>query len=309
MNSNRIKRGGAALAALFLALMVCATPAFAWEETDHIIASGHGTFTPQYLVVHSTGNAGATAWNHVRYWQRIGNNAYMPQWVCDWTGDGTVYQVAPGNAVTWHVGNGNWYSVGLEICEGTTREQADKSIDTAAQWCAYYLKEQGWGIDRLISHNEARVKWGGTDHVDPDPYFQRWGYSWSWFKSKVASYMNGTTVSTPSQSTQSAPTASASGSVADLAARVMRGEFGSGSARRSALGNRYDEVQAYVNRVYFGIGSGTSAAAASHAPSTADLAARVMRGEFGSGSARRSALGNRYSEVQAYVNRVYYGIY
>lgn len=306
MNKNRIKRGGAALAALFLALTMCATPALAWEETDHIIASGHGTFNPQYLVVHSTGNPGATAWNHVQYWDRIGNDAYMSQWVCDWTNGGTVYQVAPGNAVTWHVGNGNWRSVGIEICEGTTREQADKSIDTAAQWCAYYLKEQGWGIDRLISHNEARTKWGGTDHVDPDPYLQRWGYSWSWFKSKVAGYMNGTTVSAPSQATQAAPTASASGSVADLAARVMRGEFGSGSARRSALGNRYSEVQAYVNRVYFGIGTTVSA---SSAPSTADLAARVMRGEFGSGSARRSALGNRYSEVQAYVNRVYYGIY
>ena len=309
MNKNRIKRGGAALAALFLALTVCATPALAWEETDHIIASGHGTFNPQCLVVHSTGNAGATAWDHVQYWGRIGNDAYMSQWVCDWTNDGTVYQVAPGNAVTWHVGNGNWYSVGIEICEGTTREQADKSIDTAAQWCAYYLKEQGWGIDRLISHNEARAKWGGTDHVDPDPYLQRWGYSWGWFKSKVASYMNGTTVSAPSQVTQTAPTASASGasgSVADLAARVMRGEFGSGAQRRSALGARYDEVQAYVNRVYFGIGATVSA---SPATSTADLAARVMRGEFGSGAQRRSALGNRYSEVQAYVNRVYYGIY
>lgn len=303
---DRIKRGGAVFAALFLALTVCATPALAWEETDHIIASGHGTFAPQYLVVHSTGNAGATAWNHVQYWDRIGNDAYMPQWVCDWVGDGTVYQVAPGNAVTWHVGNGNWYSVGLEICEGTTREQADKSIDTAAQWCAYYLKEQGWSVDHMISHNEARIKWGGTDHVDPDPYFQRWGYSWGWFKSKVASYMNGTTVSAPSAPVPSAPTAGASGSVEDLAARVMRGEFGSGAQRRSALGNRYNEVQAYVNRVYFGIASTVAAPAA---PSTADLAARVMRGDFGSGAQRCSALGNRYSEVQAYVNRVYYGIY
>ena len=86
----------------------------------------------------------------------------------------------------------------------------------------------------------------------------------------------------------------------------MRGDFGSGAQRRSALGSRYNEVQAYVNRVYFGI---ASTAAASTAPSTADLAARVMRGDFGSGAQRRSALGNRYSEVQAYVNRVYFGIY
>ena len=85
----------------------------------------------------------------------------------------------------------------------------------------------------------------------------------------------------------------------------MRGEYGSGQARRDALGSRYDEVQAYVNSHYFGIGSGSS----SGYKTTAELAAAVMRGEYGSGQARRDALGSRFNEVQAYVNRVYYKIY
>ena len=58
-----------------------------------------------------------------------------------------------------------------------------------------------------------------------------------------------------------------------------------------------------MNSHYFGIGS------SSGFKTTADLAAAVMRGEYGSGQARRDALGSRYEEVQAYVNKHYYGIY
>ena len=306
---KRIMRGGAAFLALFLALTFGANPASAWEEYDNIIASGHGTFTPQNLVIHSTANPGATAWDHVQYWQRIGNDAEMTQWVCDWTGDGTVYQVTPGNAVTWHVGNGNWKSVGIEICEGVTREQVDESIDTAAQWAAYYLNEQGWGIDRMVSHNEARALWGGTTHTDPDPYFARWGYTWGEFEDKVASYMRGDTEAVKPESDDHAgpSTPNDSGSVEELASRVMRGEFGSGQARRDALGARYDEVQRYVNWRYFGIGGAMGTTTTQ--PTTAQLAAAVMRGEYGVNPGRRSKLGARYDEVQRYVNRVYYKIY
>ena len=39
--------------------------------------------------------------------------------------------------------------------------------------------------------------------------------------------------------------------------------------------------------------------------STEDLANRVIRGEFGNGQARKNALGDRYSEVQALVNKIW----
>lgn len=45
---------------------------------------------------------------------------------------------------------------------------------------------------------------------------------------------------------------SADGSVADLAAAVLRGDFGNGPARQAALGARFDEVQAEVNRILNG---------------------------------------------------------
>ena len=43
--------------------------------------------------------------------------------------------------------------------------------------------------------------------------------------------------------------AAPSGTVAELARRVIAGEFGNGDARRAALGSLYDAVQARVNEI------------------------------------------------------------
>lgn len=60
-----------------------------------------------------------------------------------------------------------------------------------------------------------------------------------------------------------APTApaAATGSIADLAAAVIRGEFGNGPDRVAALGANYDAVQAEVNRILGGGGSAPAPAA------------------------------------------------
>ena len=52
-----------------------------------------------------------------------------------------------------------------------------------------------------------------------------------------------------------APSAPVSGSIAELAAAVIRGDFGNGDQRRAALGDKYDAVQAEVNRILSGGGS------------------------------------------------------
>ena len=90
-----------------------------------------------------------------------------------------------------------------------------------------------------------------------------------------------------------------SGDVSELAARVIAGDFGNGDARRAALGSRYDEVQAEVNRILSG---GSSASYDVDA-----LARRVIAGEFGNGEARKQALGDKYSAVQARVNEILAG--
>lgn len=80
----------------------------------------------------------------------------------------------------------------------------------------------------------------------------------------------------------------ATGSLPDLVARTMRGQFGNGDARRKALGSRYDEVQAVINHV-------------ASAPAQT-LATECWRGDYGNGDVRRAILGSRYDEVMRVVN-------
>lgn len=88
---------------------------------------------------------------------------------------------------------------------------------------------------------------------------------------------------------QSPPSSSGpSGSTLDLAVKTVQGAYGNGDARKSALGNRYQEVQDFINHI-----SGSSAST---------LAAEVKAGRYGNGDTRKIVLGNRYTEVQKIVN-------
>lgn len=89
-----------------------------------------------------------------------------------------------------------------------------------------------------------------------------------------------------------------SGDVSELAERVIAGEFGNGDARRAALGPRYDEVRAEVNRILLGGGSGIDVDA---------MARRVVAGEFGNGDERKRRLGSNYDAVQRRVNEILLG--
>lgn len=145
-----------------------------------IVNSGHGPLAPQYFCVHSTGNVGAPAINHVRLWSR--GYDYAVHLVSDWH---TAYHCVPYGSLCWQVGNGNRYVEGLEICEATNKEDFEKGILIAADVVRQRLKAHGWGVDRLICHQQAAYWWGGSDHTDPLPYFARWGYSWQQFKNLV----------------------------------------------------------------------------------------------------------------------------
>ena len=97
-----------------------------------------------------------------------------------------------------------------------------------------------------------------------------------------------TAPSQPAQPSQPAAPAAPSGSTLDLAVAVMQGKYGSGNARKNALGSRYQEVQDFINHI------------ASASKET--LANEVKAGKYGNGDTRKTILGNRYNEVQAIVN-------
>lgn len=192
--ANKRLSVGQRVAAVALCLLIAAggtvalaaDEAHAYESRTEIVADGHGWLSPSYLVVHSTANPGASALNHVSYW--LNSPAYAVHYVMDLDGS-VVYQTMSTSSKAWHVGGGNSVSYGIELCEATNAEDFEAQWAEAVKWCGDQLKSRGWGISRLYSHDEARVTWGGTDHTDPNPYFQRFGHSWAEFEADVAAYM------------------------------------------------------------------------------------------------------------------------
>ena len=92
---------------------------------------------------------------------------------------------------------------------------------------------------------------------------------------------------------QLSTTTSVEGSTLELAIRVMKGEFGDGDNRKNNLGNRYNEVQDFINHIYN--------------TSVDTLAAEVKAGKYGNGDQRKEVLGSKYDEVQKAVNNSYGG--
>lgn len=79
------------------------------------------------------------------------------------------------------------------------------------------------------------------------------------------------------------------GTALEIAARVMRGEFGADDERKAKLGTRYDEVQDLINYV--------------DRTSCEQLADDVERGMFGVNPIRAEVLGGKAKSVQAIVNK------
>lgn len=87
---------------------------------------------------------------------------------------------------------------------------------------------------------------------------------------------------------QPAPVQTVEGSTLELAAAVMRGEYGDDQARRNSLSNRYDEVQDFINHIYNA--------------SVDTLVAEVKAGKYGNVPIRSDVLGPRFQEVQDKIN-------
>ena len=98
--------------------MALATPAAAYKSREAIVSRGHGACSPTFLAVHETGNAGASAANHVAYRRRAASWVCMTHYVMELNG-GVVYKAQSDDTVAWHVGNGNSRCVGIELMCGS----------------------------------------------------------------------------------------------------------------------------------------------------------------------------------------------
>lgn len=118
---------------------------------------------------------------------------------------------------------------------------------------------------------------GYSGNLDGDVFY---GDATAWDK-----YAGGSPASGGSGGSTTTP----SGSVLSLAVGVMQGKYGNGTARKQALGSRYDEVQDFINHI--------------STASAQTLAQEVLAGKYGNGDTRKTVLGSRYNEVQAIVNQ------
>lgn len=109
---------------------------------------------PEYVTIHNTANAGATAKQNTDY--VVNQNEYK-SWHFT-IGNNEVYQHLPITESGWHAGDGeygtgNRKSIGIEIAEVYGADR------TAVKFVAELLKELGLSIDKLVTHKH----WSNKD--------------------------------------------------------------------------------------------------------------------------------------------------
>lgn len=245
--------------------------------------SGRGGRAIDGMAVHYTATS-ASAHNSLVYFSRPGAQASAHLFVDK---DGAIRQSVRFEDTAWAVGNWteNQRTVSVEVV-GTRGDFTEAQVAALAEIYAY--PRATYGIARVIRHYDVTGKRCPAPYVDAG--------KWAALKARITGGGSGADVSGGGGG------AAPSGSVTELARRVIAGEFGNDDARRAALGSRYDEVQAEVNRML--LGGGSSKPAAFAAPDIEALAQAVIRGEYGNGDARRAALGSNYDAVQARVNEI-----
>lgn len=129
------------------------------------------TMIPKWITIHNTAND-ASANNEVSYMR---NNNYEVSFHYG-VDDIEAVQGLPLNRNGWHAGDGNGEgnrsSIGIEICyskSGGTR--FDKAEVNASQLVAKLLKDYGWGVDRVRTHQSFSGKY--CPHRTMDNGWQR----------------------------------------------------------------------------------------------------------------------------------------
>ncbi len=190
-------------------------------------------------MVHYTGTE-ASAHNNLLYFSRSSAGASAHYFI---DRDGTIRQSVSEGDTAWHAGHWgtNLCSVGIEVVSGGS-DYTEAQINALSQLVADIRSRCGVSADDAIRHYDV------TGKLCPAPYVD--GSKWAVLHARIcggaASAGSGTAG------------AYVEGDVADLARRVIDGEFGNGDARKAALGDRYGEVQAEVNRILGGGGTASA---------------------------------------------------
>ena len=235
------------------------------------------------IVVHFTATL-ASARNNATYFSRNeGQGASAHYFIDDITPE--IYQSVAEGDTAWHAGDWqmNCRAIGIEVVSAGEDFSATE-VEKLGWLVRKLMAKYGIGASGVIRHYDV------TGKLCPAPYVA--ASKWAALKAAI----------TGGAASGGTASAAPGGTVSELARRVIAGEFGNGDARRAALGSRYSEVQAEVNRI---LGGGSSSVPAQPAaPDIEALAQAVIRGDYGNGDDRRAALGASYDAVQARVNEI-----
>lgn len=315
--------------------------------------------TPAGIVVHSTGADNPYLKRYVDAPDEVGVNAYGNHWnnpasvmgrsVCVHSFIGydknkvvKVANILPYNYCCWGVGSGSKGSynyspayIQFEMCEDGLTDKAymEAVYKVAVEYCVYLCKKFNLSVNNIVSHKEAHALGYGSNHGDPNNWWDRYGRTMNDFRAAVKAGLE-------KDSAADVKSASDSGATAKTLYRVQTGAFGK-KANATALAEKlkkagFDtyivqsgtlykvQVGAYAVKAnaeamekklkaagydtYITTKSGTAVQTAAEPKKTVDeLAREVINGKWGNGTDRKNRLtaaGYDYSAVQKRVNEL-----
>lgn len=181
---------------------------------------------PKGIVVHSTGANNPNLKRYVDAPAEVGANQYGNHWnnpvsvlgrsVCvhsfiGYAADGKTVKVAnilPYNYCCWGVGSGpkgsynyNPAYIQFEMCEDDCKNQTyfEAVYKTAVEYCAYLCKEFNIPVENIVSHKEAHALGYGSNHGDPNNWWDNFGRTMNDFRAAVkVGISSGASSDTPS---------------------------------------------------------------------------------------------------------------
>lgn len=251
----------------------------------------------EYIVIHYVGATGG-AQDNCRYFEKFYRAASAHYFVGH---SGEVWQCVEDKDISWHCGalkykhaycrNDN--SIGIEMC---TKQDGNgvwyfepltvaATIDLVKELMVKY----NIPVDRVIRHYDV------TGKICPAPFVRNnTTHTWDDFIKNLED--KPVTTPTPTKS------------IDEIAKEVIQGKWGNGQERKDKLraaGYDYSVVQARVNALK----GGKPQAETVNKPvyNVDEIARKVIRGDYGNGTARKKALeslGYNYAEIQKRVNEL-----
>lgn len=212
--------------------------------------------TPAGIVVHSTGANNPYLKRYVDAPDEVGVNAYGNHWnnpasvmgrsVCVHSFIGydknkvvKVANILPYNYCCWGVGSGSKGSynyspayIQFEMCEDGLTDKAymEAVYKVAVEYCVYLCKKFNLSVNNIVSHKEAHALGYGSNHGDPNNWWDRYGRTMNDFRAAVKAGLE-------KDSAADVKPASDSGATAKTLYRVQTGAF-SKKANATALAEK-----------------------------------------------------------------------